>query len=170
VKKTLVIIAVVMFLGAFAAAQVQFNQPSASAIINVNATIQQSASIVLDKTVINFDVTDPKVVTNGGDVVATGTVSMAKGHYAEFVIEGGELHGSKDGGTIADHIYVAAPAGGNPTPQQVNVGGLYYSLNYAASGVIGQKLLFPMTFTLAPVEGFVPDQYSGTVTITLYVV
>lgn len=167
-KKVFAIFALVLFVGTFAAAQVPFTQTQASAVINVNATIQQSASIVLDKGVVNFDVKNAKLVTDGGTVTATGTVSLAKGHYAEFVIDGGPLVGSKDGGTIEDHIYVVA--GVNPTPQQLNLGGLYYDLFIAPNGVLGQTLKFPMTFTLAPVEDFVPDQYSGNITVTLYVV
>jgi hypothetical protein len=174
-KKSLFVVALFALSAMVASAQVPFNTPTASATIAVHATIQQSASIVLSANSVNFNVIDPTVATDGDKSInVVSKVSMAKGHGASMEIGSTDLVAMGGAGNIPAKNLLAKtsqsagyfPLDNDPAMNAIlaintNGGAL---LNATPSG-----LSTSLSFQLAPVPTFVPDQYSGTVTLILYV-
>jgi hypothetical protein len=163
------VFAVALF-AASASAQVPFNSPSATAIIAVNATIQQSASILLSANSINFNVLDPSKNTDGDKSVSiTGKVAVAKGHGVFMTLWSSELTGKNDGGVIPA-AYVLGKTAGAATFTPIDTTAAYTPIGfYAAGGNLKQDVSTTLSLQLAPVPTYVPDQYTGTVTVMLQV-
>ncbi len=161
-KKTLVILALVMFLGTFAAAQVL----SKSATLTVNATIPESLSLGLDKSIINFDVTNVNAPTTSADTTTmTITAAVSNIHSVKGFMTFAGLTGIKSGKLIpADRLFVQAAgvtSGFVPvTSTPISVGG----------GFVSTTVSSVLTFQLAAVPTFYPDTYTGDVIITVQII
>ncbi len=172
--KKFLVLSAILTLGLFAVsatAQVAFTTASAAPqTIIVNATIQQSASLSLSGNFINFDVVNPAVPTIGNGITVTGTVSMAKGHNAFFSLDCTDLIGKEAGNVIPSYLILMSTSHGAADAPVVNFGNYWYTTPAAAVGSIGQSLVEPLSFKLAPVPSYKPDQYQGVMTVTLQVV
>ena len=138
--------------------------------IIVNATIQPSASLTLSGGFLNFNVVNPAVKTPGNPITVTGTVSMHKGGNAFFSMDCTDLQGKETGNVIPSTFILLTTAHGSADAPMVNFGNYWYTSPAAAAGSIGQQIVEPLGFNLAPVPTFKPDQYTGVITVTLQVV
>ena len=171
-KKMLFAVALLtVFATAAAASAPSFNTASSSNVITVNATIQQSASCSLTASEINFNVTDPKVATNGDQTVGINCLAnIRKGGSASMTIWSSDLLAAGGGVSIP-----AASVLGQTTGAQGFTSLGYGAWNYdpmtyvAAQGLNGVALNTILALQLAPVPTAVPDQYTGTVTVLLQV-
>jgi hypothetical protein len=170
-RKLFVLLAVTLLFGTFATAQVAFTTATAAPqTIVVNATIQPSASLALSGNVINFDVQNPTVPTVGNSINVTGTVNMHKGGNAFFALDCTDLVGKEAGNVIPSTFILMTTAHGATDSPLVPFGNYWYTSPAATNGSIGEQMVEPLSFKLAPVPNFMPDQYTGTMTVTLQVI
>jgi hypothetical protein len=174
VKKNL-IIAVLLLVGTVAFAQVPFNSPIANATINVKATVQQSAAIILSANSVLFNVQDASVSTDGDKAISVvSKVSIAKGHGAVMEIGSTNLTGVGDGQVIPAALLAyktTQSAGFNPLDNDPAMNAIL-AINTNSGGLLNATpagLATNLTFKLAPVPTYNPDVYSGTVTLVLQV-
>jgi hypothetical protein len=174
-KKVVFAIFALALSTACASAQIAFNTPTATATIAVNATIQQSASLTLSGNSVNFNVLDATVPTNGDKAITvTSKVSIAKGHAATMEIGSTDLVGLNGGGTIPAELIsykTGVSLGFNPLYNDPAMNGIL-AINTNSGALLNATpagLTTPISFQLAAVPTYVPDQYTGTVTIILFV-
>lgn len=174
-KKAVFAILVLALSVVSSSAQIAFNAPTASATIAVNATIQQSASLTLSGNVVNFNVLDATAPTNGDkSITVTSKVSIAKGHGATMEIGSSDLVGLNGGGTIPARLIsykTGQSAGFNPLDNDPAMNAIL-AINTNSGALLNATpagLSTPLSFQLAPVPTYVPDQYTGTVTVILFV-
>jgi hypothetical protein len=171
-KKTLFVLVAIAFATAAYAKAPDFTQQNWSQNITVNATIQQSVSCQLGATEINFNVSNPSAETLADTTASIScTASVAKGHSAFITITSSDLIGAKDGMQIpANLVWGKSTGAADFRPLDSTA---YYTpvAMTASAGTLNLAgLNTTMSFKLKPVAAFVPDQYTGTVTVLVQVV
>ncbi len=170
-KKTLFVLALLCFTASAFAKAPDFNTPSDSKVITVNATIQQSVSCTLSGTEINFNVTNPNVATNGDQTVGINCVAnLKKGGTAFMTIWSSDLLAAGGGASIPAASVLGQTADAKSFTSLGYGAWNYDPLTYsAAQGLNGVALNTTLALQLAPVPQAVPDQYTGTVTVLMQV-